>query len=198
MNNKTLAALILSALSLTTHAAEYGAVVTDKSTITFTSKQMGVAVQGRFPKYTAKLAIDPAKPEAGKVDISIDVASIDAGSKEANDEVVGKPWFNARAFPTAVFSAKSIKSIGPNKFEIAGPLTIKGKSLPVTAPFTFKAEGANGVFDGAFTIKRTDYGIGEGEWADPSTVANEVQVVFHIVATAAAIKTANPGTQHTK
>ena len=168
------------------HAVEYGSVLADKSSVAFTSRQMGVPVQGSFPKFTTKLSFDPAKPEAAKVELSIDLATIDAGSKDANDEVVGKQWFHVKMFPMATFSSSAVKSVGPGSYEVTGPLTIKGKSVPVTAAFTYKTEGSNGVFDGGFTLKRIDFAIGEGPWADVSTVANEIQVKFRVVAVASA------------
>ena len=171
-------------------AVEYGIMQADKSTLTFTSRQMGVPVQGRFPKFTARIAFDPAKPDAAKVDISIDLASTDAGSKDADDEVVGKQWFNVKMFPAASFTSSAVKALGAGRFEVTGPLTIKGKAVPVTAAFTFKVDGANGIFDGGFTMKRIDYAIGEGPWADLSTVANEIQVNFHVVAAPVAAKPA--------
>ncbi len=167
-------------------AAEFNNVLADKSSLVFQSKQMGVAVQGRFPKFSAQLSFDPAKPEAAKVNLSVDTAAIDAGSKDANDEVTGKQWFNVKMYPAATFVSSGVKALGGGKFEITGPLTIKGKALTVKAPFTVKTEGANAVFDGDFAIKRNDYGIGEGPWADPDTVANEVQIHFHVVASAPA------------
>ena len=170
-------------------AVEYGTVQTDKSTLTFTSRQMGVPVQGRFPKFTMHIAFNPAKPEVAKVDINIDLASIDAGSKDANDEVVGKQWFNTKMFPAASFTSSAVKATGAGRFEVTGPLAIKGRAVPVTATFTFKVEGTNGIFDGGFTMKRIDFAIGEGPWADVSTVANEIQVNFHVVA---APSTASP------
>lgn len=186
MKKILLATLALATTTATTAGAvEYSAVQADKSSISFVSKQMGVAVNGRFPKFTAQMAFDPTKPEATKVNISVDLAAIDAGSKDANDEVVGKQWFNVRMFPTATFTSSSVKAAG-GKYEIAGALSIKGKSLPITAPFTFKADGNNGVFEGGFTLKRNDFAIGEGSWSDVSMVANEVQVSFRVVAAAAA------------
>ena len=173
-------------------AVEYTSVLADKSTLNFTSRQMGVPVQGSFSKFTSRVAFDPAKPEAAKVEISIDLASIDAGSKDANDEVVGKQWFNVRMFPSASFASNAVKSLGSGRYEVSGPLTIKGKTAPVTATFQFKPEGANGVFDGGFTLKRIDFAIGEGPWLDLSTVANEIQVNFHFVAAPA---TAAPATR---
>jgi polyisoprenoid-binding protein YceI len=169
-------------------AAEYNTVVADKSAINFQSKQMGVAVQGRFPKFSAQLAFDPAKPEAAKVSMTIDTSAIDAGSKDANDEVVGKQWFNVKMFPTATFTSSTVKALGGNKYEVSGPLSIKGKSQPIKAAVTFKTDGANGIFDGSFTLKRLDFAIGEGPWADVDTVANDVQVNFHVVAAPAAAK----------
>ena len=83
-----------------------------------------------------------------------------------------------------------MKSLGGGKYEVAGPLTIKGKSQPVTAMFAFKAEGNSGIFDGGFTVKRIDFSVGEGAWTDVSMVANDVQVNFHVVA-AASVAPAN-------
>ena len=177
------AAAAVSVMSANVHAVEYNAVQVDKSAITFVSKQMGVAVNGKFPKFTAQVNFDPAKPEAGKVNISIDVASVDAGSRDANDEVVGKQFFNVKAFPAATFVSTSMKAAA-GKFEVTGPLTIKGKSQPATATFTVKPDGASAAFDGSFVLKRNDYAVGEGSWSDVSMVANEVTVNFHIIASA--------------
>lgn len=190
--------LLLAALPIAaTQAAEFGVVQVDKSSIQFTSRQMGVPVKGKFGKFGATATFDPTKPEAATISVSVDVGSIDAGSKEANDEVVAKPWFNARMFPTATFTSTKVKALGNNKFEATGNLAIKGKAQPITAPFTFKLDGANGVFNGGFTMKRIEFAIGEGPWADLEAVANEVQVTFHVVAVpnasgASAAKAATP------
>jgi len=65
---------------------------------------------------------------------------------------------------------------------VAGQLTIKGKTQDVIVPATFTQQGNVGVFDGGFTIHRADFTIGEGAWAKFDTVANEVQIKFHITA----------------
>ncbi len=96
------------AVALAAQAAQFNAVHTDKSEIAFVSRQMGVPVTGRFGKFTAQVAFDPAAPEAGKARIDIDLASIDAGSRDANDEVRGKNWFDVRSDPTAIFIARGM------------------------------------------------------------------------------------------
>jgi len=64
-----------------------------------------------------------------------------------------------------------------------GTLTLKGKSREMTVPVTYVPGKNASIFDGSFVLKRLDFGIGEGMWADLSTVANEVQVRFRIAAT---------------
>lgn len=160
-------------------------VLYDKSRITCVSRQMNVPVEARFRKFTAQIAFDPARPENGKARIEIDTDSFDIDNAEVNDEVKGKLWFDTRSFPKAVFVASGIKPLGGSRFEVRGPLTIKGKTGEVVAPFTYKEDGATGVFDGAFAIKRLQFNIGEGQWKDTDTVADEIQIKFHIVVAAA-------------
>ena len=164
------------------YAQRVSVVDTDKSAITFVSKQMNVPVEGKFGKFSAQLAFDPAQPSQGRVQVEVDLASIDTGSEEANDEVKSKGWFDVKNYPTARFVSSSVKSLGADRYEVAGKLTIKGRSKDVTAPFTYKSAGADGMFEGSLALKRLDYGIGEGAWSDTDTVANEVQIKFRFSA----------------
>lgn len=163
-------------------AAEYNTVQTDKSNLGFTFRQMGVPVDGRFAKFAATLRFDPAKAEAAQVTLSIDLASIDTGSKEANEEAVGKQWFNVKAFPSAAFTSTKVRSLGANRYEVSGNLTLKGKTRETSTPVTFRTEGNTGIFEGSFTLKRADYGIGEGPWADFDTVGNDIIIKFRVLA----------------
>jgi polyisoprenoid-binding protein YceI len=162
-------------------AADYSSVQSGQSSITFVSRQMSVPVEGVFKKFAAHMRINPARPEAGMAHIEIDLASIDAGSADANEEVKGKSWFSVAEFPKAEFVSSAVKSLGAGKFEAAGKMTIKGKSLEVRAPFTLKEDKGALSIDGAFTLKRLDFGIGSGLWSDTSVVADEVQIKFHLM-----------------
>ena len=183
-----LAGLLLACAPTHSQAAEFNLVQTNKSTLAFAYKQMGVPMEGNFGKFSVRINFDPARVNAAQAQIEVDLASIDTGSNEANDEVAGKQWFNTRMFPSAQFVSTGVKALGGNRYEVLGKLTLKGKALDVAAPFTFRQEGAAGVFDGAFILKRLDYAIGEGAWTDVSAVANEIQIKFHVVAHAAPAK----------
>lgn len=160
-------------------AVEYNRVQTSASSIRFISKQMGVPVKGAFGKFSAQLSFDPDKPQAAHASVDIDMSSIDAGSAEANQEVTGKNWFAVKQFPTAHFESSRITPIGGARYQVAGKLTIRNVTREVSAPFTFR----NGVFEGRYVLKRLDYGIGQGVWADVGTVADEVEVRFNFVTT---------------
>lgn len=166
-------------------AAEFTQLNPQKSKVSFVFRQMNVPVEGAFKRFNGRIGFDPAKPAAARAEIEIDLASIDAGSPEANDEVGGKLWFDTKAHPAARFVATSIRPLGNNRFDVAGKMTIKGRTRDVSTPATFRQEGSQGVFEGAFVLRRADYAIGEGMWADFGTVANEVQVRFLLVASAA-------------
>lgn len=180
-----LTALLLSAGA---QAIEFNQLLADKSAVSFAYKQMNVPLDGGFKRFDGRINFDPAKPALAKAEIDIELASIDTGSEEGNDEVAGKLWFNTKQFPVARFVSTSIKPLGNNRFEVAGKMSIKGRTLDTRTPATFRQEGNLGVFEGSFVLKRGDYGIGEGMWADYGTVANEVQIKFRLVAAAAAGK----------
>lgn len=152
-----------------------------QSEITFVAKQMGVPLDGKFGKFDAQVAFDPKKPEAGKIAFTIDLGSASVGDAETVKELKKPDWFSVVKFPNATFTSTTIKSAGPGKFEVAGNLSIKGNSKPVTIPVTLSPAAAGvSVAQGSFLLKRIDFKIGEGDWSDVSIVANDVSVKFKL------------------
>jgi polyisoprenoid-binding protein YceI len=150
------------------------------SEIAFTSKQMGVPVDGRFRKFDAQVSFDPKKPEAAKIAFTIDLASVSLGAAETEAEVIKPDWFDTKKFPQASFQSAAVKSAGAGKFEVAGKLTIKGAGQNVVVPVALTQAGGITTATGAFVLKRLDFRIGDGDWKDTSMVANDVQVKFKL------------------
>lgn len=197
MNSKRLLAAALVSLVLPlagtgAYAAQpagaFDQVVPAKNRIDFVFKQMNVPVKGYFKKANINLVFDPAAPAKTTVRLDLDLGSIDAGSSDANSEVVGKPWFDLKTFPTATFISSSVKPLGGDRYEMTGKLTIKGKTRDVTTPVTVTQNGNTAAFDGGFTLKRLEFAIGDGTWSDTSIVADEVKVSFHVEAERRAAK----------
>jgi polyisoprenoid-binding protein YceI len=179
---------LTAAIAMTTMSLAFPApaqtpqkVVAEKSQIRFAFKQMNVPVEGRFRKFDATVAFDPGKPEATKAEFEVDLGSIDLGSPEGETEAKRKPWLNIEAFPKAKFVASAVKATSPGRYEATGPLTIKGISQTVTAPFTLVDAGGMRTVEGQFALRRLQFKIGEGVWADTETVADEVTVRFKFV-----------------
>jgi len=172
---------LLTALALTAQAAPQ--LQAAQSELQFTAKQLGVPVEGKFKRFEAQLQFDPKKPEGGKVSFTIEMGSATLGSAEFDAELAKAPWFNAKAVPQASFVSTSFKPAGAGKFEVAGKLTIKGVVRDVVVPVQFTQTGANATATGQLAIKRLEFKIGEGEWADTSVVANDVNVKFKLAFT---------------
>ncbi|HSW14767.1 MAG TPA: YceI family protein [Solimonas sp.] len=178
---KLLLALLLSGVSLAAAAAER-AIDPKHSEIRFSVKQMGVPVEGQFRRFEARLAFDPAKPEASRAEISVDIASVDAGSAEADEVAVDKPWLDQAGFPRATFRSSAVRSLGGSRYEARGTLSIRGKAREISVPFSAQQQpdGAT-LLSGQFGIRRSDFGIGGGEWNESDLVANEVPVSFRLM-----------------
>lgn len=188
MNRTLTSSFALSALAVAGLLAAAPALADQKlvpaqSEIQFVSKQMGVPVEGRFKKFDAQIAFDPAKLATSKIAFTVDTGSATLGVPESDAELPKAPWFNVPKFPQATFQSTAIKALGGGKFEVAGKLTIKGQTQDVVAPATLTQSGATTTATGTFTLKRLAFKIGEGEWTDTSMVANDVQVKFKLALT---------------
>ena len=153
------------------------------SEIAFTTRQMGVPVEGKFGKFSAQVVLDPKKPETGSVAFTIDTGSARFGSAELDAEVPKATWLNVPKFPQASFQSTAIKAAGAGKFEVAGKLSIKGVTQNIVVPVQLVQVGATSAASGSFAIKRLAYKVGDGEWTDTSLLADEVQVRFKLVFT---------------
>ena len=175
-----LAMLFISAAS-SAYAVEYSSIDASKSKITFTSKLMGSKISGSFGKFSGKVLFNSDEPEKAKANLIIEISSFNAGGEELQEEAKGKDWFSTKLFPTASYVTDSVKITGPNSLDAHGTLTIKGKAVPLLISVKYQPQGKQMVFDANFQVLRLDFGLGAGNWADTSAVANEVPVNVHLV-----------------
>ncbi|MGK6309849.1 YceI family protein [Variovorax sp. DT-64] len=177
------AALILASAAAMAGTGPMAQLVPGHSQIEFVSKQMGVPVEGQFRKFDAQVAFDPKQPEGGSVALEIDMASATLGVPQSDAELPKAPWFDTARFPRASFQSSAIKSLGGGRFEIAGRLTIKGRTQELVVPVTITQSADRSTAAGSFTIQRLAFKVGEGEWADTAMIGDEVQVRFKLVLT---------------
>jgi polyisoprenoid-binding protein YceI len=179
------ALLLLAAMAPCAHAVEYTGIDAAASKLAFTFSEMGVDIDGSFAHFIVRLNFDPARPEAAHVALDVQMSSVDAGSEEATTEVAGADWFDSAHYPVSQFVSTGAKLLAPGRYQLSGNLSIKGRTRAISVPVNYQAQGARGVLSGEFRFNRNDFGVGAGEWADPSVVADSVRVRFSLTATAA-------------
>jgi polyisoprenoid-binding protein YceI len=172
----------LAMLLMASSSAGAQGVLIDKSEIRFISRQMGANVEGRFRRWKANVDFRPKELDKSKAEITIDLSSIDLASEESETEIKRPRWFDTGKYPVATFQSTAMKSLGGDRYEIAGTLTLKGTARDETIPVEVKRDAAgNSVATGEFTIKRLEFKVGDGPWADPTVVADDVIVRVRMV-----------------
>ncbi|HYP69198.1 MAG TPA: YceI family protein [Thiobacillaceae bacterium] len=149
-----------------------------QSRLGFQYRAMGAPVEGEFHRYQADIQWDPAKPSRARIRLDVDTGSIDAGLPDATSEAIKGEFFDSRRYPWARFVSSAVQPQDKGRYLLQGTLTIKGISRPVSLPILLRADGPAQQLKGTFILKRLDYGIGQGQWADTSALADEVPVAF--------------------
>jgi len=152
------------------------------SELVFTFTQMNVPVRAAFRKFGGNIEFPGgAAPASAKVNIAAD--SVDLGEPDYNAEVLKKEWLNAAQFPQASFTSTAVRAVDPEgrKLEIAGNLSIKGKTMPVRFPVTVTSTGNGRMVEGMLPISRLAFNLGEGDWRDTSIVADRVTIHFRLL-----------------
>ena len=179
------AGFVLASLGAATVAeARPWAVDAKRSAITFSGQHVGKTFKGRFEAWQASIDFDPAKPEAAKVAVTIDLASAKTGEAMYDKTLPTADWFDAAKVRQAKFTATKITKTGGNAYVADGTLAIRGKAVPVKLPFTLNITGNTATMDGKVTLTRTAWGIGGGSDAKGEWVSLQIPVQVHVVATA--------------
>jgi polyisoprenoid-binding protein YceI len=146
-----------------------------KSKLEFLFKQAGAVNKGQFTKYEVTLMAPGGDPAGGSLDVTVDVSSLDTADGERDGLLRDVDLFNVKKFPTARFVAEKLTKTGSG-YEANGKLTVRDVTRDVKVPLAFKAAGNGGQLTGKTTIKRLDFGVGQGDWKSTEWVDDEVTV----------------------
>jgi polyisoprenoid-binding protein YceI len=178
-------ALLAAALTLgvlpCAEAVQYSQVNETASKISFTYNQFSSQVYGTFGTFKATLDFDTANPAAAHAALTIELDSIDAGSDDANTELKKPAWFDTQKYPVGEFQSIGVKTLDAHHYSITGKLTLRGITRVVQVPVELRTKKGIGIFDGQLLLKRSDFKIGEGEWAD-TVVSDDINIRFRMVA----------------
>ena len=170
----------LAAMLATAPAAAADYLQAPGSTLAFASRYDGEVFTGRFSDFATRLSFDPARPEAGKLDVTIGLASASTGNEDRDSTLETADFFDVAKYAQARYSASGFRRLDDGRFAADGTLELRGVRKPVTLTFAWSG-GAQPVLEGKAVVKRLDFGVGGGDWADTSAIPNEVNISTRVV-----------------
>ncbi len=150
------------------------------STLGFSGKYQGEAFNGQFPGFVTTFSFDPTKLTGAKLEVSIPLTTATTRNADYDSELRGTSFFNSKKFPQARYTATKFRALGGNKYAADGVLSLRGVSKPVMLTFTW-TPGAKPVLAGTAVVKRLDFGVGGGEWADLGVIPNAINISIKVV-----------------
>lgn len=145
------------------------------STLGFVASYQGERFEGRFATFSPQIRFDPADLAASRFDVTIVLASANTRNDERDDMLRGAEFFDAGKAPEARYLATKFRALGNHRYAADGSLSLRGVNKPATLVFTWTPSDKP-VLAGEATVKRLDFSVGAGEWADTELLPNEVTV----------------------
>ena len=153
-----------------------------KSNVGFSGKHAGKDFKGEFGEWNAAIAFDPANLAQSSAKVTFHTKSASTGDSTEDAALAEEEWLNPGKFPTATFTSTRITSAGGNNYVAQGTLTLKGKTLPVSLPFTLTINGGNATMSGTATIDRLAYEIGTLSDGNGTFVSKDIGITVELVA----------------
>lgn len=154
--------------------------------VTFEIDHMGASTnRGRFDKKEGTVQLDKAG-KTGKVELTIDATSLSTGTPPFDKHLQSADFFNVAQFPTLKFVGDKFSFNGDKVSEVAGTLTLLGKTMPVTLKANkfncyenarIKREVCGGDFE--TTIQRSQWGM---TWGASYGFSDSVKLVVQVEA----------------
>lgn len=150
------------------------------STLGFSSSFQGSSFDGHFGKWTAAISYDPAKLSTSKFDVTVDLSSVKTGDSDRDSALPGTDFFDVAKYPQAHFVTTAFHQQG-SQVIADGVLTLRGVTKPVSLNVVFKPQAGGATLDVNGTVKRLDFGVGGGQYADTSVIGPDVKVTAHLL-----------------
>lgn len=154
----------------------------DDSAIRFRAEQAGAEFEGGFDEFEAEIRFDPLDLERSMARVDIAVTSINTESPDRDEVLRSEEWFHTERWPHAVFRTTAFRNAPGGGYDVPAELTIRGVTRAVVLRFDLtRLPDGRDRLDGRVVIRRLEFSLGEGEWADTAWVGAEVTVVVRVV-----------------
>lgn len=132
----------------------------------FSVSHFGISeTEGKFTKFSGEVLSDKADFSDAKIDISIDVNSINTEDDKRDAHLKSPDFFDAAKYPSINFKSKSLKKVGKNIYKMTGDFTMHGVTKEVTLDVVYKGtvvdpyKNTKAGFHVIGTVDRTLFGL---------------------------------------
>jgi len=178
-----LTVLLLAAAATTAPACAAHWTVEPSSTLGFSVVWGGEPLNGEFKKWNADIEFDPADLAHSHVAATIETGSLATDYPDGDSGIKGNLGFASDTFPTARFETIAFHRLPDGSYVADARLSIRGVTKPVALAFKLAIQGNKARVTGRTILIRTDFGVGQGEWAAPEPVEHQVTVSLDLTAT---------------
>ncbi|WP_342595879.1 YceI family protein [Salinicola lusitanus] len=119
-----------------------------------------------FSDVTGTIQFDEDDVANSRVEVTIPVKTVDTKVPALNEEFLGSEYFDVAQYPDATFKSTEIESMGNDRYDVHGDLTLKGVTKPVVLHATLNGVGEHPMakvpalgFDAETTLQRSDFGL---------------------------------------
>ena len=151
-----------------------------QSRLEFVGVQAGAEFKGVFHKFSANVDFAPEALASSRIDVQIDMNSVDSLDKDRDTTIRGKDVFDVAHNPTSHYLTKSITKTAAG-FSAVGTLTLHGVTKDVPIEFQFTPGTAGAKLSGSAKLNRLDFGVGQGDWKSTDTIGDAVKINFSLV-----------------
>jgi len=176
-------AALAALLAATPASAAHWNVDYARSKLGFTVAWSNEPFSAAFKSWKADIEFDPADLAHARADVSISLASEASSEADFDEGLKGGLGFQVSEFPSAHFVTTSFAHKSGDEYVATGKLLLRGMTKDITLPFRLTMDGSQAHMVGTARVMRTDFGVGQGEWAAPTPVAHDVTVTIDLVAT---------------
>lgn len=146
--------------------------------LAFTARYESQELAGLFTTFSVR--VEQSGRQITLLTVTVDTASADMNDAEVNAALAAGEWFDSGMYPEAVFESREILFLGGQAYAARGELTLKGQPRAIEVPFRWQEGAAGATLAGALELSRTNWGVGTGDWANTSTIADAVEVRFEV------------------
>jgi polyisoprenoid-binding protein YceI len=183
MTSRATAAILALLLAAHPASAAHWNVDYAKSRLGFTVQWSNEPFSAQFKRWNADIDFNPGDLAHARASVSVDLASESSDEPDFDSGLKGAQGFQTSQFSTAHFVTTSFVHKSADAYEARGTLNIRGITRDITLPFTLAIDGRTAHMTGTAHVLRTDFGVGQGEWAAPDPVAHDVAITIDLFAT---------------